>query len=349
VSQEPGATSPEQVAKLLASSRLPLVYGLVESTLEAQREACRIAELAGGLLDVAQGGRALHEAFELVGLATSSLGEIKKRADVVVFWGVDPEIDHPGFVVRYTPPRPGRTLLCVDVGGATGPASVPERLPVEPDRELGALLVLKAVLMGRRVEAPPSPLLQGLRGLAGRLAAARYGVILARPRGPEETWALLTLVREGNRKTRLRLVPVRGGGNAQGAETVFTWQTGFPGAVSFTRGYPRYGPGEYSGDAVLERGDADLCLLVGCDPARHLSAGARQALARTRTVTIGGRRPDRGLFIEAAPFEATPGTVCRMDGILVRQPTRTTPQPTEASILGRIADLLTQKRLGERG
>ncbi len=43
---------------------------------------------------------------------------------------------------------------------------------------------------------------------------------------------------------------------------VLAWQTGYPFSVNFARGYPRYNPGEFSAQDMLERGDVDLCLFV---------------------------------------------------------------------------------------
>ena len=41
---------------------------------------------------------------------------------------------------------------------------------------------------------------------------------------------------------------------SRGADNVLTWQTGYPFAVSLARGYPRFGPGEYTATDVLGRG-----------------------------------------------------------------------------------------------
>src|SRR5690606_2283824 len=47
-------------ADVLAGARLPLIYGLVETTVEAQRLAVEIADVAGGAVDTA--ASAGHEA-----------------------------------------------------------------------------------------------------------------------------------------------------------------------------------------------------------------------------------------------------------------------------------------------
>ncbi len=343
----------ESAAELLTSARLPLVYGLVDSTVEAQRQAAGLADLLRGLLDVATSAShaASAAAYERLGLLTASLGDVRQRAHLVVFWGCDPDGAHPGFCARYTPARPGRVRVAVDVGDAHGPEHVDERLAIPPDREIDALLALRAFVRGRRVEPPAKrndlPL-EGLRALAARLADCGYGAILsdgdppATRRNPERALALAALVRDAHRRSRLRLVGVGAPGNAVGAENVLTWQTGFPSALSFARGYPRYGPGEFDAETVLVRGDVDAALVVGADPGAHLSERALDGLRRIPVVRIGGA-DDAGarVFLKAAPLRETAGRVYRMDGVALRH--RPLSQggagdvPTEAEALARIA------------
>src|SRR5690606_37770017 len=90
-------------ADVLVGARLPLVYGLVETTVEAQRLAVEIADLTGGAVDTAAsaGHEASLLAFQRIGLLTATLGEVRMRADLVVFWGIDPDAREPGFRDRY--------------------------------------------------------------------------------------------------------------------------------------------------------------------------------------------------------------------------------------------------------
>src|SRR5438128_1377094 len=78
-----------------------------------------------------------------------------------------------------------------------------------------------------------------------------YGKELAAARGGEKNVeAALALVRDLNVSTRFYILPMRGGGNATGAENVLTWQTGYPFAVNLGRGYPRFGPSEFTASAI---------------------------------------------------------------------------------------------------
>ncbi len=346
-------------AKLLTQARLPLVYGLVNSTVEAQREAVRIADLLRAVIDTAASPahHGSQTAFARQGLLTASLGEVKRRANLIVFWGSDPNRLEPGFVERYAPARPGRTRISVDVGPERGPDGVDERLTLAPGRELEALLALRAFVRGRRVEAERAHAL-GLelgpwRRLGRQLGACGYGAVLcdADPpperRDPERAGALGALVRDARRKARLRLVGLRMPGNPVGAENVLTWQTGFPSAVSFASGAPRSAPGEFGGETVLARGDVDAALIVGAEPARFLSAAALENLRRLPTVFIGDPSlPESArarVHIATAPLSASDGHVFRMDGVALRQHARpggSTALPTEAEVLKALAEAI---------
>ena len=115
---------------------------------------------------------------------------------------------------------------------------------------------------------------------------------------------------------------LRGDGNARGAEDVLAWQTGFPAAVSFARGYPRANPGELSAAALLERGEVDAALVVASDPLEHLPAAAAERLRELPTVVVDARatatsQAARVAFATAADGIEVPGTVHRMDGVPV--------------------------------
>ena len=94
----------ERAAQILAGARYPIVYGLSDTTCEAQRVAVAIADRIGGCIDtttsVCHGPSGM--AFQGVGEVTCSLGEVRNRADLVIFWGVDPLESHPRHFERYS-------------------------------------------------------------------------------------------------------------------------------------------------------------------------------------------------------------------------------------------------------
>ncbi len=333
-------------AALLTRARLPLVYGLVESTVEAQREAVALARRLAGALDTA--ASAAHAgalaAFQAAGALTTSLGEMRRRADLVLFWGLDPDGVEPGFVARYAPPRAGRVRIAVDVGPAAGPPGVEERLRIPPEREVECLLALRAFLRGRRVEpAAAAPLglpLDALRGLARRLSASAYGIIVSDGEPPSErrdplcAVTLNALPRQARERSRLRSLLVRRG-NSVGADNVLTWLTGFPAAIRFGPDGARFDPSGSSAEALLASRRADAALVVGALPERYLSAQALASLNALPTVRVGGT-PAGQVFISTAPSDETTGHVFRMDGVPLHRQGRAGSLPSEADVLARL-------------
>ena len=112
------------------------------------------------------------------------------------------------------------------------------------------------------------------------MKACRYGIVFfglglsMTGLGHHNVEALLLLVRDLNDHTRFFARRMRVPGDVTGADTVLTWQTGYPFSVNLSRGYPRYNPGEFSANEMLERGDVDACLLVGSEGVGRFSAAA---------------------------------------------------------------------------
>jgi formylmethanofuran dehydrogenase subunit B len=109
-------------------------------------------------------------------------------------------------------------------------------------------------------------------------------------------------------------------GDVAGADSVLCWQTGFPFSVNLARGYPRYNPGEYTANTLLERGEVDAVVLVGTEGVSKLSEAARQTLARLPVITLDN--PSENYPLPAAVSFTTAvygvhrrGTAYRMDEV----------------------------------
>ncbi|HJJ78132.1 MAG TPA: molybdopterin-dependent oxidoreductase, partial [Methanocorpusculum sp.] len=90
-------------AKILCDAKKPLMYGWSSTSCEAQSTGHMIAEKVGGIVDntatVCHGPSliAVHD----VGIPSCTLGEVKNRADRIVFWGCNPAHAHPRHMSRY--------------------------------------------------------------------------------------------------------------------------------------------------------------------------------------------------------------------------------------------------------
>jgi formylmethanofuran dehydrogenase subunit B len=301
-----------EIADALRSARAPLVYLAPDLTCEAQRAAIAIADQLHAFIDGVTSATASEGilAAQRRGRASATLGEIRNRADVLVFWAVDPQLGYPRFQSRYAPDPAGvyvpngrtdRTVIAVDVGSQRGPDDADVRIQMTAEEESLFLASLRANLSGRAIGG--RPILARVTELATRLTRAKYAVVVTDgesasqpvPLPAMRADSLIALTQSLNATTRAALCTLRAGGNRNGADTVLTWQTGFPMAVDFSRGAPRYTP-EDATLARLARGAIDAALLIGATSA--LPPAVASALRGIRTIAIGPRASE-------SPVDAT--------------------------------------------
>jgi formylmethanofuran dehydrogenase subunit B len=340
----------DAAAELLKASVRPLVFLAPDVSCETQRAAIAVADALHAIVDSVTSLTAAQSilAAQEIGRASATLGEIRNRADVVVFWGVDPSSRYPRFFERYAPGPAGthvgtrgdRTVIAVDVGRARGPEDADERVAVTPAREVDLL----AELTSRARDAADA---DGLPRLLQVVRRGKYVALISdgEPDDREErdagrSGALIALAQALNGQTRCAHILLRAGGNRSGADACLTSQTGYPMAVDFSRGYPRYRPHEHA-IARLARGAVDAALIVG---SVALVTDLHTALAGVPTVLVGPRATE-------APFDTLAsvdtgvagihesGTALRMDDV---------PLPLEALVSGPPAALDFIVALGKR-
>jgi formylmethanofuran dehydrogenase subunit B len=194
-----------------------------------------------------------------------------------------------------------------------------------------------------------------LQDLAGRMKAARFGVIffgmgLSMTRGKHmNSAAVLALVAELNAFTKFVCMPMRGHGNVTGSDMVMRWTTGYPFGVNLCRGYPRFNPGEFSTVDLLVRGDVDAALILGADPGATMPQPGIDHLARIPTVVLDPKvthtsRLARVHITTAATGVSAPGTAYRMDEVpLPLRPALQSPYPTDEEVIRRIHQAAAKK------
>jgi formylmethanofuran dehydrogenase subunit B len=306
----------DAAAAILRQARAALVYGLGQTSCEAQRRAVALAEAIGATVAPVDGGAA-GLAYQAIGSSTATFGEIRDRAELVVIWRADPMVTNPRLLERLRlerATRGPRELVVVDAQRTATAAEADAFIELDAADDFEALWTLRALVTNApldrdRASAPP------LDDLSHRLLGARHVALL---HGDEvEALALFALVRDLARDRHAVTLGLRRDANGRGAEDVLAWQTGFPAAVSFARGHPREA---LSAAALLERGEVDAVLVVASDPLEHLSAAAADHLRELPTVVIDARatatsQSARVAFAAAADGIEVPGTVHRMDGV----------------------------------
>jgi formylmethanofuran dehydrogenase subunit B len=363
-----GKAAIAEAARILSSARAPLVFGLSHGVTETQQAAVRLADRIGGTIDLsaAPGHAAAMLALEQVGNSTSTLGEVRHRADLVIFWGADPARTHPRHLERHSVSLAGRwipegradrTVIVVDSQPTATSALANLFFKIEPGRDFELLAVLRSAVAGR---AAPAAGVAGLSGealadLAARMKGCRTGAIFYGPGmlegklAHQTLEALFRLVQELHRHARFYAGSLAEGANLTGADNVLAWQTGYPLAVNFARGYPRYSPGEFSAQAMLERGEADACLVVCREDLEGLSSRARQHLAKIPTIMFepGTEAEFSPGFSPAVEISTAvdgihvAGTAYRADGVpLPVSAVLPSPLASKAEVLREIAEAL---------
>jgi formylmethanofuran dehydrogenase subunit B len=342
-----------KIAALLLGAHRPLVYIAGDLSCEAQREAVAIADRLHAAVDsLAATAADSVLAAQRRGRASATLGEIRERTDLIVFWGVDPSERYPRFSARYAERSGGArpTVVSADVGAHRGPQDADLRVAIAAADEVDALGLMRATVGGRDLGAGERfrPAIE----LARRMMQAKYVAIVvdgepgaATPTiDPDRAEALITLAQALNGPTRCALATLRAGGNRSGADAVLTWLTGFPFAVDFAGGTPSYRPAA-GAHALLAAGrEVDAALVVGA--AATLPGPIAQGLVGggLRVAIIGPRASTATLRPVAAIDTGVAGihdggTALRMDDV---------PLPLRASLDGPRGALAVMRALQDK-
>jgi len=274
---------------LLKRSRRPLLSGLA-CDVTGHRAALALAERLGGVVDHMNGVAQFRnwQVFQDGGWMTTTLSEVRNRADLIVLAGVDVS-RFPRFFERCLPPQSQqpsqfgdlqrRYIVLGDKPSPTAEQPHDAAFAISmPNRRLGDFfLALRARLAGRRLDHAA---IEGvdpvqIEALLETLRAARYGVLvwnaaeLDFPNADLTIQAMVDLVKDLNQSTRWSGLPLGGSDGDTSAAQVCTWQTGYPLRMAFEAGGPRYEPKLFATAALLAAGEVDALVWISAfDPAR---------------------------------------------------------------------------------
>lgn len=269
-------------AELLRKSQSPLICGLDHLSTEAQQASWKIADIAGATVDttLTNSGRSSLFSLQKIGKVTATLGEIKSRSDLVVFWFCDPEITHPRLLERINSKAPDKSQRIIVVDDRdTATTKLANRFFKVPRENAAELLVhvRNQVAQQANIQASKSEpdTLSAIENTANELVRelvnAKYGSIFFGQVSEHSRFdvagdSMARLIRSLNDVTRFVSLKLRSDKNAQSAENVLAWSSGFPFAVNHNLGYPRQNGLEFSAESMLERRQCDAIL-----HASHLS------------------------------------------------------------------------------
>jgi formylmethanofuran dehydrogenase subunit B len=339
-------------AEILANANYPILYGWSSTDCEAQRVGVELAEEVGGVLDntavVCHGPSILS--IQEVGIPTATLGQIRHRADLIIYWGCNPWSAHPRHLERYTaftegrfegsewksyinkvkastgrkklaslkrkgvlkqkykpevqtvsdnkPPatlsKEGRKIIVVDVRKSMTAEIADYFIQVQPGKDYEIMQAIRALVKDQELdvdEVAGIPV-EYLQELVDAMVNCQFGVIffgmgLTQSAGKfRNIDVAISLIRDLNMRTKFIIMPMRGHFNVTGANTVFTWQSGYPYAVDFSLGYPRYNPGETSVVDILLRKESDAALVIASDPVSNFPRRAVEHLVKNPLIVI---------------------------------------------------------------
>jgi formylmethanofuran dehydrogenase subunit B len=361
----------KRAAQILADATYPVLYGWSSTSCEAQHLGIELAEEVGGAVDntstVCHGPTV--EAFQELGHPSCTLGQVKNRADLIIYWGSNPLQSHLRHMARYTMGAEGkwrrsrddRTLVVVDVRKTYTARVADYFIQVEPNGDFELMSALRMALRHEEIEqdAVAGVPVEYIEELAEVLRRCEFGVLfyglgLTMSAGKNRNLdAAISLVTDLNRWTKFVMMPMRGHFNVNGANMVFLWQTGYPFAIDFSHGYPRYNPGVTSAVDILSRKESDATLVVASDPAANFPRKALESLLGNPLIVVD---PHKSATAEKADVVIPTslvgieceGTAYRMDGVPLKLKKVVEPPPgcpSDEEVLRRL--LKEVKRLKE--
>jgi len=331
----------DKAAKVIAESKKPLMYGWSCTDCEAQSVGVALAEQSKAVVDntasVCHGPSVL--ALQDVGYPICTFGEVKNRADVVIYWGCNPFHAHPRHISRHVYARgffrergrADRTVIVVDPRESDSSKLADIHLQLDFNKDYELVDALRTAMYGHEIlydevaGIPKEQIEEAVEVLKNaQFGCLFFGMGITHSRGKHRNIdTAIQLVQDLNEFSKFTLIPMRGHYNVTGFNQVCTWESGYPFCVDFATGAPRYNPGETGANDVLQSKEADSMMVIASDPGAHFPQKALQRMAEIPVIAI---EPHRTPTTEMADIIIPPaivgmeaeGSAYRMEGVPIR-------------------------------
>jgi formylmethanofuran dehydrogenase subunit B len=273
----------DAIGHILKKSHNPLIAGL-GSDAGGMRQVMHLADNTGAIVDHMHGNALIRNSLVLqdLGWIMTTMTEIRNRADLVIFAGTD-ATNFPRFFERTIWNKQSMFKLkneqrqIVYIGDKLDPKSGinpngkrPTVLGCKTEQIGEVISSLHALVTGATLDAKEVAgiKIKTLQSLADQMKAAKYGVIVWSPAELDIPHAELTIqnfceiVKYLTRITRFAGFSLAGNDGATTANSVSTWQSGYPLRVNFNKGYPEYDAQRYSTRNVLHNKEVDTLLWI---------------------------------------------------------------------------------------
>jgi formylmethanofuran dehydrogenase subunit B len=313
----------DAVSGILKKSHTPLFAGLGTDVL-GMRSVMELADKTGAVLDHMHGNGLIRNSLVLqdLGWITTTMAEIKNRADLVIFAGTD-ATNYSRFYERviwnedamFKKKKDERDIIYIgeklnSKSGISPTGKRPTVLNCKTDQIGEIISSLHALVTGATLDVKEVAGIKTniLQTLADKMKAAKYGVIVWAPSELDIPHAELTIqnfceiVKYLTRITRFAGFSLGGSDGSTTANSVCTWQSGYPLRVNFNKGYPEYDAHRYSTQNVLKNKEVDSLLWLS-----SFSSNIHPPRASIPTIVMG--KPDTKLNFKPDVFipVSTPG------------------------------------------
>jgi len=272
-------TAIKAAAAILAQSKAPLIAGL-GTEVQGMRAIMRLAATSNATLDHMHSESSVRNTLTMQngGWLTTTLSEVKNRADLILAIGTDIGSSHPRFFEKlvwdsssmFDKPNPEVIYLGVPADkaqAATSPAGkVASTVGDDPKQVPEIVNALNALLINKKINAETvgGVAVATLQALVEKLKAAKYAVVVWSASSLKFSHAELTiqsivqLVNQLNETTRAAGLPLNSGDGDSSVNNTSTWLSGYPTRNRFVNGKPEYDNYHFSTQKQLQNSDALL-------------------------------------------------------------------------------------------
>jgi formylmethanofuran dehydrogenase subunit B len=344
-------------AQIMSAAKAPLIAGLGTDVAGA-RATLELADRIGAVVDHMNMPAKLRNILTLQnsGWITTTLAEIKNRADFILVIGSGVVTRFPRFLERAVWPQhamfvgdPAKRRVFFLGQIETLVTTLPENVKLlhcSHDALSRIIPALRAILNEQRVDSDhlASSDVRILNDLAASMKQASYGVIAWAapdfdfPHGELTTQTLAELIKDLNKNARFAGLPLGGSDGDFSCNGVQTWQTGLPLRSRYGTNGLDYDPHRYGAEELLAANEVDAMLWISSFNAARVppAANVPQIVLGPPGMTFE-REPD--VFIPiATPGIHHTGHFVRADKVVVMRLGKLIESnlPSVADIVGRI-------------
>jgi formylmethanofuran dehydrogenase subunit B len=297
----------EKAADILVSAKRPLLFMGSEASCEAYETGLRIGEYLGAIVDsnTAICNGPMIMGTQESGKVSATEGQKKNRSDLIIYWGTNPLESLPREMSRYgifprgywtKRGRFDRTIITVDPRNTLTAQISDLHVQLKPNSDYELISAL-LTLLHKKTPHPsveeltgiPIPMMNEMLDLMKhcKFGSISVGVGLSSSIGKHRnSELLLNLVKELNSYSKFVLGILRSNCNVAGFNQVASYMYSYPFGLDFSRGYPRYNPGEFTTVDVLREKDVDAAFVMCTDLLNSIPAACATYLTEIPLICV---------------------------------------------------------------